>query len=758
MLKLTKKFRSVFVIVFIWLLFSYPVALGKTPFPADYQVNFFTPWTSYPGMKGPVKNNAQPDIVGQIYPWKYYSILELKQGRIPFWNPYSFAGTPHLANYQSAVLFPLNIIFFLPLSFINAWSFLVILQPLLAGIFIYLLARQLKVSEAGSLISSFSFMYCGFIVTWMGYATLGYAILPLPLALFSIIKYSHNQKMRWMILLASLFPVSFFAGHFQTSVYFAISVFAFIVYNLFLNKKRGLFIAPLIFSFAGLLLTAPQLLPSMEFYSNAIRSEIFKKVEAIPLNYLPTLIAPDFFGNPVTRNDWYGHYAEWSSYSGIIAFALFLFAILFKRNATTTFFVLLALVSFILALDTPIIKLITGFKIPVLSTSSSSRIIVLFSFSVAVLAGFGFDALKKGKISQIIKWIMLLIFIITILLVLGVSKIESDYHMIIAFKNSLLPLLLLLILIIPIILIFKIKKKIFVKTFFVFILILAGFEMLRFASKWQSFDNKKNVYVDLPVLDFLKSKPDYERAIGFNSAEVSVYYGIPVLEGYDPLYIQDYGKFIKYVSSGQTHGLDRSVVLFNTRGVYSNEAIDFLGIKYVVHKYLDNDKPWAFPFERYSETSFTKIFDDGYYQVFENKNAFDKLLLLPIGLVVDDRIDNFLRLIENRQILTGKELGNVKIVDYKQNYIRLKVDAKEQSVLVLTDSYYPGWRVKINGGEEKIHRFSTAFRSVIVPQGESIVEFYYLPSSFLYGSYLFLLGFMVMLSYIIIKRFKLKSR
>ena len=38
-------------------------------------------------------------------------------------------------------------------------------------------------------ISSISFMFCGFIVTWMNYATLGFAIIFLPLALFSIEKY-----------------------------------------------------------------------------------------------------------------------------------------------------------------------------------------------------------------------------------------------------------------------------------------------------------------------------------------------------------------------------------------------------------------------------------------------------------------------------------------------------------------------------------------------------------------------------------------
>lgn len=184
LLRRSKK-SPLFVIVVVWLLFSFPFFLGKTPYPSDYQVNYFSPFAQYPTLKGPVKNNAQSDIIGKNYPWKFFTINEIKKGNIPFWNPYSFSGTPHLANYQSAVLSPFNLLYLLPIPFITIWGLVVILQPLLAGIFTYLFARTLKISRMGALISCLSFMFCGFIVTWMGYATLPYAILPLPLALLA---------------------------------------------------------------------------------------------------------------------------------------------------------------------------------------------------------------------------------------------------------------------------------------------------------------------------------------------------------------------------------------------------------------------------------------------------------------------------------------------------------------------------------------------------------------------------------------------
>jgi hypothetical protein len=226
-------------ILLIWGIFASPFLLfGKTPYPSDYQVNFFQPWTQYEGMAGPVKNNAQPDIIGQIYPWRYFAIEELKHGSIPFWNPFSFSGTPHLANYQSAVLSFYNIFFFLPVKFITAWGILVVLQPLLAGLFAYIFSRTLKISEKGSLQAAVAFMFCGFIVTWMGYATLAYAILPLPLSLFAIEKYVASQKHRYAAIMSLCIPLSFFQWSFSDKLILLIGIIHVFTVWIVVSKRK----------------------------------------------------------------------------------------------------------------------------------------------------------------------------------------------------------------------------------------------------------------------------------------------------------------------------------------------------------------------------------------------------------------------------------------------------------------------------------------------------------------------------------------
>src|SRR3989344_3800887 len=138
-MKIFKKFWVIGFIILFWFIFASPYFLfGKVPYSSTNQVNFFPPWSSYSNFAGPVKNNAMPDVVTQIYPWKKFTIDTYKQIQIPFWNPNNFSGTPHFANFQSAVLSPFNILFFV-FPFVDAWSILILLQPLLAGFFMYLM-------------------------------------------------------------------------------------------------------------------------------------------------------------------------------------------------------------------------------------------------------------------------------------------------------------------------------------------------------------------------------------------------------------------------------------------------------------------------------------------------------------------------------------------------------------------------------------------------------------------------------------------
>ncbi len=746
-----KKILPIGIIIVVWAIFSIPFFMhGRVPFPSDYQVANFSPWSAYPEFYGPVKNESMPDVIGQIYPWKMFTIETIKTGTIPFWNPYSFSGTPHLANYQSAVLSPFNLGFFL-FPFVDWWSFLIILQPLLAGIFTYMFLRSLKVAYPGSLISSLSFMFCGFITSWMAYGTLGYAILFLPLALYAIEKYKDTKSSRYLVLLCLAIPLSFFSGHFQTSIYFLIFTFAYMVFITYSKKNLRLFLNLFLSLFFGFLFVLPQLLPSMELYSQTIRSTINQKTEAIPWGYLPTIIAPDYFGNPVTRNAWFGHYAEWNGYIGLIPMFFAFYAFSLFRKSTVLFFMGTLGIAFLFAYDTPVLDALVLLKVPVLSTSAASRVIVLFSFSASVLAGFGLnrliDDLGKKHVRKSILFLGIFAFLFLILWVIAVQGMFApDQFKTVAFSNLKFPSILFLSFVVGLLTLIFTRKKRIVTVIICFFVFLVALEMLRFTTKWMPFSQKDRVYPSAPVTKFYPKIEGYNRVFGNFGAEGSLYYHLPTIEGYDPVYIRRYGQFIGSLQDGKLSESYRSVVEMPLAGKYTLLGANLLGIKYFIHKISDGQNVWEFPFWKYNAQSIKLIYKDPYYEVLENTNAFPRVFFVENIVVKKDAQELLSEMFKKstnlrKTAIVEDELKEIKAGDadraqiqtYTPNKVKIRTESKKKSFLVLTDPYYPGWEAFIDGRKTKIYRVDFALRGVVVPSGVHRVEFVYIPYSFWVG-------------------------
>lgn len=734
----------------LWMIVSEPILpKNVVPFPSSYQVNHFPPWRHYERYWGPVKNGAMPDIISQIYPWRYFAIKTIKEGQLPLWNPYNFSGNPHLANFQSAVLSPFNLLFFI-LPFVDAWSIIVFLQPLLGGIFLYLFMKELKVSNVGSLLSSITFMFCGFMVVWMAYATLSLAISFLPLSLFAIEKFINTKKIRWAILLSLSIPLSLFSGHFQTSLYFASFVLVYLIFRSFSKTNKGSLFLLLLYFISGILLTMPQVIPSIELYLNSVRSELFITEGGIPLQYLVTIFSPDFFGNPVTRNDWVGNYAEWASFIGIIPLLLAIFAT-FKRQKITFFFLIAGVTTLIFAIESPIHNLLSYLKIPVLSTSNPSRIIVLSSFSLAVLAGIGLDNLKgqlaKNSFRKIIIILLLFTCFISIIwLLLLFMNILGDDKLLIAKRNMILPSILFMLSSIVIIS-SKIFKKLSVYAMFC-LLLISSFDSLRFANKWVPYDPKDLVFQELPFISTLKKTVGNSRYFGNLGTEVSTYYGIGSVEGYDPLYIATFGNIATSTFRGNYQSAQRSVAKLSRTGDHVDKILDLLGVSVIFHPIADTNQGWAYPVWK-NISRHEEIYRNDRFQLFRNKEALPKAFFYYDYEVLNDKrkiinrihdadfdIKKTLILEENIDLRKNNGKGNATILKYTPNIIDLEVETNTEGLMFLSDNYYPGWKALIDKNETEILRANYSFRAIVVPAGHHKVEFLYDPMSFRWGIYL----------------------
>ncbi|MEK9178414.1 MAG: YfhO family protein, partial [Patescibacteria group bacterium] len=302
--------------------------------------------------------------------------------------------------------------------------------------------------------------------------------------------------------------------------------------------------------------------------------------------------------------------------------------------------------------------------------------------------------------------------------------------------------------------------------------ILVSFDMLRFANKWIPFDPKSLVHPSIAITEFYPKISSSDRVHGNFGAENTVYYRLPGIEGYDAVYNRRYGEFIKAIETGKVTPSPRSEVIFSKNGKYAALGLDFLGIKYIVHKVSDDGKPWSYPFNLFPPDKFDKIFDDGVYRIFEAKDYVPRAFLTSDFVVEADEqkiIDILFSMSfdRSRQIILEENpgikretnfLGSAKITNYTNNKVEVQTESSTPSLLFLSDVWYPGWIARIDGQSSKIYRADYTFRAVTVPEGKHKVEFIYNPQSFRYGVSLAGLGALGLFSMLYFVRIKDNGR
>jgi len=375
------------------------------------------------------------DVFTYFYPYREYAAQAIRAGHLPLWNPYLFLGAPFLANIQSAVLYPLNLLFlWLPAPKMVAYS--IVLHIFLAGLFTYLFARRaLKMSPLSALVAAVVFALSGFLGAQVEHVNQlsVFAWLPLLLLLFHE---AYRQESVIYGLFASLgVGLQFLAGHAQAS-FINLSVLG--CYAIYLSLKRQGSVRTLPIwrvlwlligvTILGAGLAAAQLLPTLELSRLSLRGGGLNYRQAVSFSLRPTLLLlsllPSFDYSP---------FSEYIAYVGITPILLASLALLRKSRREGAFFGALALLGVFLALGlyNPfyylLYRLVPGFSL----FRVPARWLFLYTFGLAILAGLGMEewrgmgqaswgAMKaKLKSGSILLAVGFLILVVLVLLFLG---------------------------------------------------------------------------------------------------------------------------------------------------------------------------------------------------------------------------------------------------------------------------------------------------------------------------------------------------
>jgi uncharacterized membrane protein YfhO len=86
--------------------------------------------------------------------------------------------------------------------------------------------------------------------------------------------------------------------------------------------------------------------------------------------------------------------------------------------------------------------------------------------------------------------------------------------------------------------------------------------------------------------------------------------------------------------------------------------------------------------------------------------------------------------------LAGEGNATAEIVQYAPEEIVVDATTDAPGYLLLTDTFYPGWRASVDGVPAEIVRADVAFRALRLEPGAHRVEFRYQPTSVRWGAWI----------------------
>ncbi|RYG25995.1 hypothetical protein EON82_05005 [bacterium] len=417
----------------------WPGLTGLAIGPFD-QIRQMAPWS------GPKPTQAwdvlMADSVLQSHVWRTLVLDAWGKGQLPLWNPYQFAGTPLLANSQSGGFYPPHIILGLLhvpagfAGFLLAWFHLA-----LTGLGTYALVRRLSGSKPAGLTGGLLFLLSPFMLGWTPLSSVISTVAWIPLALAC----AAAGDRRSLIALAACVGMMFLAGHLQFAAYGTMAIVLFVALRLSLSPRRQSFVdenaatgdgegpgaatstrkpftgrhllGTVCALALGFALAAPQLLPVLNYSKESHRRN--SPTEEGYQAYLGTALKPFELANlahpmalgsprePVevggatvaaywpTLAKQGGNFAESAITLGALGLAL-IFAAPWRRRETWALAAIGGL-ALLLALGTPLNRLLYFFVPGWSSTGSPGRIEVLFALCACALAGLAVDRIAERK-------------------------------------------------------------------------------------------------------------------------------------------------------------------------------------------------------------------------------------------------------------------------------------------------------------------------------------------------------------------------
>ena len=362
------------------------------------------------GVRPIPQNFVLSDLVLLGAPTMEYAAKEMRAGRMPLWNPQSFAGVPFAGFPKYSPFF--LIFYFWPSP--TTLAYIQLIKSILTGVGAYLFFRRaLATGFWAAAIGAWCYPLTGFFILWQGYG-LTWVVAWLPWILLAVDYTIREAKGFGPVLLAIFTAAAALSGQLDLAALVWLSSGLYAIGRLIevyrgTNWRRGAMpaVTALILGWGlGLCIAAPYIVPLLE-YSHT--GERFSRRAAgeeerppVGLAALPQIVLPNLYGSSQKGSmriaD--GNQLESSAagYAGLLATLLLAPLAFCHRDLKGRSFLWLGLLVLSLGWVLDIPGLVHLMRLPGVNSLSYNRWTMLTGFALTALAVTGIDAVMKGMV------------------------------------------------------------------------------------------------------------------------------------------------------------------------------------------------------------------------------------------------------------------------------------------------------------------------------------------------------------------------
>ncbi len=342
---------------------------------------------------------TQGDFTEQHYPFRSFAAEEIRSGRLPVWDPYTFGGYPSIGESQHATFYPLGLWLALvpdTLRFL-ALEIEAVFHLGLSALFTFLLVKHLTNSISAAMLSGTAYGLSGFLTSYpMLQTPILEAATWLPAGLWLAEISVTNRSLKFAAISGVTMGISILAGHPQTTLYCIFVIITYVLMRSSASWKEIWFACTVIsvIIIVSLGLSAPQWLPSAQLALESNRMELsYHEVSGgFSTNALVGLVRPNT--------------EEWSPlYIGIFPLLLALIG-LCQRRMVTWYWGIIFIFSLLWALGRHsfIYPFIYYLAPSAALFRGQERAAFLVCFALIILAGYGYKQLIRK--TWIPKWFL----------------------------------------------------------------------------------------------------------------------------------------------------------------------------------------------------------------------------------------------------------------------------------------------------------------------------------------------------------------